>query len=272
MVILIGYTGQISLGHAGFAGIGGYACALAPVHLGLNPGQAAIVGAAISGALAWAVGRPVLRLKGYYLGVATLGLGILVSMALADEAWLTGGPDGIEVPDLGLNDVLEAIGVDLSNSQFRYFFSFSDLVPVIGAWLALNLYDSPSGRALRAPHGSEIAARTVGIDVARLKFRAFAISAVYASLSGPLLALQNRFITPDVPGIMHSIELVTMAVLGGVGSVLGAFFGGRQVGHGLRAGRGPCPDGRRNPEARPARQPRAPPGLASGRLAWSSTR
>ena len=224
MVILIGYAGQISLGHAGFAGIGGYACALAPVHLGLHPGLAAILGAAISGrGSPGLVGRPVLRLKGYYLAVATLGLGILVSMVLANEAWLTRGPDGIEVPDLGLNDLLEAIGLDLSNSQFWYF--FSGLVLVIGAWIALNLYDSPTGRALRALHGSEIAARTVGIDVARLKLQAFVISAVYASLSGSLLALQNKFITPDVAGFMHSIEMVTMAVLGGVGSVLGAFFG-----------------------------------------------
>lgn len=223
MVILIGYAGQISLGHAGFAGIGGYACALAPVHLGLHPGLAALLGAAISAGLAWLVGRPVLRLKGYYLAVATLGLGILVSMVLANEAWLTGGPDGIEVPDLGLNDVLEGVGIDLSNSQFWYF--FSGLALIVGAWVALNLHDSPTGRALRALHGSEIAARTVGIDVARLKLQAFVISAVYASLSGSLLALQNRFITPDVAGFMHSIEMVTMAVLGGVGSVLGAFFG-----------------------------------------------
>ena len=127
------------------------------------------------------------------------------------------------MPDLGLNDVLEPIGLDLSNSQFWYF--FSGLVLVIGAWVALNLYDSPTGRALRALHGSEIAARTVGIDVARLKLQAFVISAVYASLAGSLLALQNKFITPDVAGFMHSIEMVTMAVLGGVGSVLGAFFG-----------------------------------------------
>jgi branched-chain amino acid transport system permease protein len=223
IVILTGYAGQISLGHAGFAGIGAYACALAPVHLGLHPGLAAILGAAASAAVAWLVGRPVLRLKGYYLAVATLGLGILVSMVLANEAWLTGGPDGIEVPDLGLNDALESLGVDLSNAQFWYF--FSGLVLVVGAWVALNLHDSPTGRALRALHGSEIAARTVGIDVARLKLQAFVISAVYASLSGSLLALQNKFVTPDVAGFMHSIEMVTMAVLGGAASVLGAFFG-----------------------------------------------
>jgi branched-chain amino acid transport system permease protein len=223
MVILIGYAGQISLGHAGFAGIGAYACALAPVHLGLHPGLAALLGAVVSGGLAWAVGRPILRLKGYYLAVASLGLGILVSMVLANEAWLTRGPDGIEVPDLGLNDALEAVGIDLSNAQFWYL--FSGLFLILGAWIALNLHDSPTGRALRALHGSEIAARTVGIDVPRLKLRAFVISAVYASVSGSLLALQNKFVTPDVAGFMHSIEMVTMAVLGGVGSVLGAFLG-----------------------------------------------
>lgn len=223
MVILTGYAGQISLGHAGFAGIGAYACALAPVHLGLHPGLAALLGAAVSGALAWLVGRPILRLKGYYLAVASLGLGILVSMMLANEAWLTKGPDGMEVPDLGLNDALEAIGIDLSNSQFWYV--FSGLVMILGAWIALNLHDSPTGRALRALHGSEVAARVVGVDVARLKLQAFVISAVYASLAGSLLALQNKFITPDVAGYMHSIEMVTMAVLGGAGSVLGAFFG-----------------------------------------------
>jgi len=223
LVILIGYAGQISLGHAGFAGIGGYACALLPAHLGLHPGLAAVAGAILSGGIAWLVGRPILRLKGHYLAIATLGFGILVSMVLANEAWLTKGPDGIEVPDLGLNDVLELVGLDLSNSQFWYW--FSGLVFVLGAWVALNLYDSPTGRALRALHGSEIAARTVGIDVARLKLQAFVISAVYASLAGSLLALQNKFISPDVAGFMHSIEWVTMAVLGGAASVLGAFFG-----------------------------------------------
>ncbi|MFB2532717.1 branched-chain amino acid ABC transporter permease [Paracoccus sp. p4-l81] len=223
LVILIGYAGQISLGHAGFAGIGAYACALAPVHLGLHPGLAAILGAAVSAVLAWLIGRPILRLRGYYLGVATLGFGILVSMVLSNETWLTGGPDGIAVPDLGLRDVLKDAGVTVSKAQFWY--GFSGLVLLIGAWLALNLYDSPTGRALRAVHGSEVAARTVGIDVPRLKLQAFVISAVYASVSGSLLALMNTFITPDVAGFMHSIEMVTMTVLGGAHSVLGAVLG-----------------------------------------------
>lgn len=223
IVILTGYAGQISLGHAGFAGIGAYACALAPVHLGLHPSLALVLGAAISGLLAFLVGRPILRLKGYYLGVATLGFGILVSMVLNNERQLTSGPDGMEVPDLGLRGLLKDAGLDLTNGQFWYF--LCGIVLILGAWLALNLFNSPTGRALRALHGSEVAARTVGVDVARLKLQAFVISAVYASVSGSLLALQNKFITPDVAGFMHSIEMVTMAVLGGVGSVLGAIFG-----------------------------------------------
>ena len=223
LVILVGYAGQISLGHAGFAGIGAYACALAPVHLGLHPMTAALLGAVLSAVIAWLVGRPILRLKGYYLAVASLGFGILVSMVLTNEAKLTGGPDGMPVPELGLRAVLKTIGIDLSNTEFWY--AFSGFVLVVGAWLALNLYHSPTGRALRALHGSEVAASTVGVDVARFKLQAFVISAVYASVSGSLLALQNKFITPDVAGFMHSIEMVTMVVLGGAGSVLGAILG-----------------------------------------------
>ena len=223
IVILTGYAGQISLGHAGFVGIGGYACALLPVHLGVPPALAVVLGAVLSGAVAYGVGRPILRLKGYYLAVASLGFGVLVAMVRANEGWLTGGPDGIKVPDPGLRALLESLGIALTNPQFWY--AFCGLVLFVGAWLALNLHDSPTGRALRALHGSEVAARTAGVDVAKAKLNAFVISAVYASVAGSLLALQNRLITPDVAGFMHSIELVTMAVLGGAGSVLGGIFG-----------------------------------------------
>lgn len=223
VVILTGYAGQVSLGQAGFAGIGAYSCALAPVHLGLPPALAVVLGAAISGVLAFLVGRPILRLKGYYLGVATLGFGILVSMVLNNERDLTRGPDGIEVADLGLRSLLQDIGLNFSNGQFWYY--FCGICMIAGAWLALNIHNSPTGRSLRALHDSEVAAGTMGMDVAQVKLKAFVISAVYASISGSLLALQNKFITPDVAGFMHSVEMVTMAVLGGVNSVLGAILG-----------------------------------------------
>ncbi len=223
LVILLGYAGQVSLGHAGFAGIGAYASALAPVHLGLPPILALLLGAALSGVIAWVIGRPILRLKGYYLAVATLGFGILVAMVLTNEAWLTGGPDGIAVPDLGHKGLLRDLGIKLKTSELWYW--TSGLVLLLGAWLALSLQDSPSGRALRALHDSEVAAKTLGVDVALFKLRAFVVSAVYASVSGSLLALMNGFVTPEVAGFLHSIELVTMAVLGGAGSVIGAVFG-----------------------------------------------
>lgn len=223
IVILTGYAGQISLGHAGFVGIGAYACALAPVYLSVPPALAVVIGAVVSALAAYVVGRPILRLKGYYLAVASLGLGILVSMLLTNEIEITGGPDGIKVPDLGLRGWLVDKGIAVTTGQFWY--GMSALALVIGAWLALNLADSATGRALRALHGSETAAGTVGVDVASAKLTAFVISAVYASVSGSLLALMNRLITPDVAGYMHSIEMVTMAVLGGAGTVLGGVLG-----------------------------------------------
>lgn len=223
IVILTGYAGQISLGHAGFVGIGAYACALAPVYLALPPALAVVFGAFVSALAAYVVGRPILRLKGYYLAVASLGLGILVSMLLTNEIAITGGPDGIKVPDLGLRGWLVDRGLAVTNGQFWY--GMSALCLVIGAWVALNLADSATGRALRALHGSETAAGTVGVDVAQAKLTAFVISAVYASVSGSLLALMNRLVTPDIAGYMHSIEMVTMAVLGGSGTVLGGILG-----------------------------------------------
>jgi branched-chain amino acid transport system permease protein len=223
LVVLIGYAGQISLGHGGFAGIGAYAAALLPAHAGLPPALALVAGAALSGAVAWTIGRPILKLRGHYLAVATLGFGFLVFMTLTNETAITGGPDGLTVADLGVRDGARALGLPFD--QARSWYWFSGLVLLAGAWMALNLRDSPAGRALRALHDSEVAARTLGVDVARWKLTAFVISAVYASVAGSLLAQMNRFVTPDVANFLHSVEWVTMAVLGGAGSVIGAILG-----------------------------------------------
>ena len=96
---------------------------------------------------------------------------------------------------------------------------------LIGTWIALNLDETPTGRAFRALHDSEVAAQVVGIDVARFKLQAFVIAAVYASLAGSALALMNGFINPDQAGFLHSVELVTMVVLGGLGSIVGSIVG-----------------------------------------------
>lgn len=215
--VLMGQAGQVSLGHAGFFGIGAYAVAIGPAHLGIPPWASLPLGAVLAGALAYLVGRPVLRLRGHYLAIATLGLGVLVAIVLTNESRWTGGPDGMRVARLDL------FGWRVAGAETWYWVAGGVLL--FGAWLALNLDDTATGRALRALHDSEVAARAVGIDVARYKLRAFVIAAVYASVAGSLLALMNGFITPDQAGFLHSVELVTMVVLGGLGSVAGSIVG-----------------------------------------------
>jgi branched-chain amino acid transport system permease protein len=215
--ILMGQAGQVSLGHAGFFGIGAYAVAIAPVHLGLHPLLAVLGGAVLAGLVAWLVGRPILRLRGYYLAIATLGMGVLVALVITSESRLTGGPDGMAVQRMVL------FGWRVSGAETWYW--ISGAVLLTGVWLALNLEDSPAGRALRALHDSEVAAAVVGVDLAACKLEAFVLAAVYASLAGSLLASMNAFVTPDVASFLTSVEFVTMVVVGGMGSVLGSVLG-----------------------------------------------
>jgi branched-chain amino acid transport system permease protein len=215
--ILMGKAGQVSLGHAGFFGIGAYAVAILPTHLGLHSLAAVLVGAALSALLAFLVGRPILRLKGHYLAIATLGLGVLIAMVITTESRFTGGPDGMPVAKLVL------FGWRASGSDTWYWITGGMLL--LGTWIALNLDDTPTGRAFRALHDSEIAARVAGIHVNRFKLQAFVIAAVYGSLAGSALAMMNGFVNPDQAGFLHSVELVTMVVLGGLGSIVGSIVG-----------------------------------------------
>jgi branched-chain amino acid transport system permease protein len=215
--LLMGFAGQVSLGHAGFLGIGAYAVAIGPTHLNLPSWFSIVAGAALSGLVAYIVGRPILRLKGHYLAVATLGFGLLIAIGLTNEAGWTGGPDGMSVPRLVL------FGWPVHGSLIWYWVAAGTLL--VGVALALNLIDSPSGRALQAIHDSEIAALVLGVPVARKKLAIFVISAIYASIAGSYLALFNGHITPDLAGFLRSIELVAMVVLGGMGSVFGSLVG-----------------------------------------------
>ena len=215
--LLMGFAGQVSLGHAGFMGIGAYAVAVGPTHLGVPSWLSFIAGAVLSALVAFLVGRPILRLKGHYLAVATLGFGLLLAIVFTNEARFTGGPDGMAVPRLLL------FGFALRGADVWYW--IAAVCFLIGAALAQNLIDSPSGRALRAIHDSEVAARVLGVDVAKKKLAVFVVSAVYASVAGSCLALLNGHITPDVSGFLRSIELVAMVVLGGLGSVAGSLVG-----------------------------------------------
>ncbi|MFV5213178.1 branched-chain amino acid ABC transporter permease [Azonexus caeni] len=215
--LLIGFAGQISLGHAGFLGIGAYASAVLPTHFGWHPLLALLTGAVASALLAALVARPIFKLKGHYLAMATLGLGIIINIALRNEAQWTGGPDGMAVPAMAL------FGIEISNDRQWYWVVAALLLVTV--WASLNLIDSPFGRALRALHGSEVASQVVGVDVARYKGAIFVMSAFSASVMGSISAHYIGFISPAYADFFHSIELVTMVVIGGMASVYGSVVG-----------------------------------------------
>jgi branched-chain amino acid transport system permease protein len=215
--LLIGYAGQISLGHAGFFGLGAYGSALLTSRYGWPPLAALTAATAGVALIAFVVGRPILRLKGHYLAMATLGLGIIVSIVISTEDGVTGGPDGMSVPPLTL------LGFALVGEHTWYWVVGACLL--LAVWLALNLIESPAGRALRALHTSEVAAEIIGIDCARYKVMVFVVSAVFAAVAGALTAHYSGFVTPAKASFLHSIELVTMVVFGGMASTFGAVVG-----------------------------------------------
>jgi len=215
--LLIGYAGQISLGHAGFFGLGAYGSAVLTARYGWPPAAALAATTAGVALLALLVGRPILKLKGHYLAMATLGLGVIISIVVVTEDRLTGGPDGMSVPAFTL------FGLALAGERLWYWIVGGVLLAAV--WIALNLIESPAGRALRALHGSEVGAQVSGIDASRAKLGIFVISAVFASLAGSMTAHYSGFITPGKVGFFHSIELVTMVVFGGMASTFGAVIG-----------------------------------------------
>jgi len=215
--LLIGYAGQISLGHAGFFGLGAYGSAILAARYGWPPLASIPTAVAAVGVLAWAIGRPILRLKGHYLAMATLGFGVIVSIVLSIEDRLTGGPDGMAVPPLRI------LQWEIVGEKIWYWIVGAALVGAV--WLAQNLIESPRGRALRALHGSEVAAGALGIDAMRHKLFVFVLSALFTAAAGGLTAHYSGFITPSKASFLHSIELVTMVVFGGMASTYGAVIG-----------------------------------------------
>lgn len=215
--LLMGYTGQISLGHAGFYGLGAYASAALTSHFDWAPLLALAAGAGATALLAWALARPILKLKGHTLAMATLGLGIIIAIVINNEQRWTGGPDGMGVPPFAV------FGHALNGETSWY--ALAAVLLLLMTWLALNLIDSPVGRALQAIHGSEVAARVAGVDTTRFKVRVFVLSAVVASIAGSFSAHYIGFITPGMAGFFHSVELVTMVVVGGMASVFGSIIG-----------------------------------------------
>jgi branched-chain amino acid transport system permease protein len=216
--LLIGYAGQISLGHAAFFGLGAYGSAILTARYGLNPWLAMLASLAVVFLVASLIARPILRLRGHYLAMATLGFGIIVHIVMVQAVTLTGGPDGLSgIPGLTL------LGWSLKTDLHWYWLVAGVMLAVV--WLSLNIVDSRTGRALRAVHGAELAAEMMGIDTARTKAQVFVLSALLSAFAGSLFAHQQGFVSPDSFSFFVSIELVTMVVLGGMASTYGAVFG-----------------------------------------------
>jgi branched-chain amino acid transport system permease protein len=215
--LLVGIAGQISLGHAAFVGIGAYASGVLTSRYGLSPLAGIGSGMALAAAISWIVGSLVLSLRGYYLAMATLGVGIITSIVITNQSPFTNGPDGLAVPALSIGSV--------TVSDERSWFLIAASLVLLALKATRNLVNSPFGRSLRALHGSTPAASMNGIDVAKAKTQVFVISATVASFVGSLMAHYTGFITPQIAGFFHSIELVMMVVIGGLGSTLGAVVG-----------------------------------------------
>ncbi|MCU0812850.1 MAG: branched-chain amino acid ABC transporter permease [Burkholderiaceae bacterium] len=216
LMLLAGFTGLFSIGHAAFLGVGAYTQAVLaaqgwpfPLSLAAAAGLSAIVGAV--------VGLPALRVKGIYLGIATLAFGFIVEEVLARWESVTGGNAGLMVGQP------QMFGWTVGSGAPFYFLC---LVIAVACTLAvLNLLRSPTGRAFVAIRDSEISAQSMGIHLAYYKTLSFAISAALAGIGGALYAHMIRFLSPDQFNIIQSIDLLLMVVIGGLGSVHGAFLG-----------------------------------------------
>lgn len=216
LMLLAGYTGLFSLGHAAFLGVGAYTQAVL-TNAGV-PFPVALVGAAaLSAAVGFVVGLPALRVKGIYLGMATLSFGFIVEEVLARWESVTGGNAGIHIKKPGM------LGWTLDSGESFYFLCL--LITVLATLGILNLLRAPTGRAFVAIRDSEVSAQSMGIDLAHYKTLSFAISAALAGVAGALYAHKLQFISPDQFNILQSIDLLLMIVIGGLGSVHGAFLG-----------------------------------------------
>jgi branched-chain amino acid transport system permease protein len=213
-----GYAGLITLAQAGFVGCGAYATAILTTAGGLSPWLSIPLATAFSGLAAVLIGLPLLRLKGHYLALATLGFNVSFGIVATNWKSLMGGTDGISgIPALEIGSV--SLGTDQ-----RYFYVLW-IALVAATWVAWRIRNSHVGLAMIAVRDDEIATATSSVGVTRIKVQAFALSAVYAGLSGALFAHMTNFIAPDDFALSHSIIYLAMLIIGGEGSIVGAIVG-----------------------------------------------
>jgi branched-chain amino acid transport system permease protein len=217
--LLMGYTGQLSLAHAAFLAIGAYGCAYLEQH-GITFALAALLAIVITTAVGVVAARPALRVSGNSLMVATIAVSFIIQEIATRWTAVTGGNSGMSIPPI------QVLGVALLEPRQLYYLYLPLLLA--GLWIAANALRSPLGRAMMAVRDSEVAARSIGVDVARTKTIAFGLSAAYGGLAGALYAHQITYISPEQFGLDLSLELTIMLMVGGVASlpgvVLGAIF------------------------------------------------
>ncbi len=216
LTILMGYAGQISLGQAGFYGIGAYMSAILSMNFGLPVLFSIIASIIIASLTAVIIAIPSLRLKGHYLAVATLGFGEIIHIILNE--WGPGGPSGFgDIPSFNI------LGYHLSSTVEYFYLIWLCIIFVM--IFSLNLIHSMTGKALRAIHDSEIAAVTLGINITKLKIKVFVLSAAYASLAGALYAHYVTFLSPSGFSLFYSVLVLMMVVIGGMTNIWGAIAG-----------------------------------------------
>lgn len=216
--MLMGYAGQISLGHAAFFGLGAYTTAILTVHYGWSPWLSLPVALLLTAFVSFLVALPMLKLHGFYLGMGTLGFGMIGYILFREWARVTGGDSGlVGIPPLSVGSI------ELTSKTAYYYLVW--FCVTVGFVVCERVVESRMGRALRAIHDSEQAAGAMGIDTARVKVNVFVLSAVFSALAGFLYAHMVGFISPSSFDFLVSVRMVTMVVIGGMASIWGSLLG-----------------------------------------------
>ncbi|HUT49770.1 MAG TPA: branched-chain amino acid ABC transporter permease [Alphaproteobacteria bacterium] len=216
--LLMGYTGQISLGHAAFYGLGAYGSALISMRLGLNPWLSIFAATAIVAGIGWSLGWLVFRLRGHHLAMATLAFGVIVYVGFVELHDLTGGPNGLQdVP------IFTVLGTFLDSDRLIYPLAWGACILTIV--LAHNLVHSPKGLSMRSVAENERVAASLGQDVSALKRQILMLSAAWAAFAGGIWAHYLGYLSPNPFDVGFSIKLLVMVAIGGFANIWGVLFG-----------------------------------------------
>jgi branched-chain amino acid transport system permease protein len=232
LMILTGFTGQISLGHAAFLAIGAYTTGVLGTQFALPFWLLLPASGLLAAAVGLAIGPFALRLEGLYLAIVTIGLAFLTNHVLLSFPQWTGGMAGLAVPiHLGFGDSgalfteTQRLGPLLLTFERKLYAVFL-VIAVLTVLAVRNLARSNTGRAMMAVRDHDVAAAVMGVNPARAKITAFGLSSFFAGLAGGMFALQQQFITVDPPfNLLLSVQYIAMIVLGGIGTVFGAVWG-----------------------------------------------